>query len=203
MGPPAFETAPAGYVSPADYLRLERAAEFRHEYFQGEIRAMAGASFAHNRICANLLIELGIHLRGKACTPVGSDQRLQILSGSAYVYPDLTVVCGPPLFNEDKKPDTLLNPTLLVEVLSASTANNDRGEKFMFYRQLPSLRQYLMLDSESVHAELYSLDEPGRWVLTETRDQAAVLGLGSIGCRVPLADIYQGVEFSGTAQPAG
>ena len=203
MGLPAFETAAAGYVLPADYLRLERAAEFKHEYFHGEIRAMAGASFAHNRMCANLLIELGSRLRGKACTPVGSDQRLQILSGSAYVYPDLTVVCGPPVFNEDKKPDTLLNPTLLVEVLSASTANNDRGEKFMFYRQIPSLRQYLLLDSESVHAELYSRDEQGRWVLTETRDRAAVLDLGSVGCQVPLAEVYQGVAFAGAAPPAG
>ncbi len=203
MGLPAFKTDTAGYVSPADYLRLERAAEFKHEYFQGEIRAMAGASFAHNRICANLTGELHGQLRGKECSAVGSDQRLQILSGSAYVYPDLTVVCGPPLFNEDKKPDTLLNPTLLVEVLSASTANNDRGEKFMFYRQLPSLRQYLMLDSESVHAELYSLDELSRWVLTETRDRAAVLDLGSIGCRVPLAEVYHGVAFASAAPPAG
>lgn len=203
MGLPAFETAAAGYVLPADYLRLERAAEFKHEYFQGEIRAMAGASFAHNRICANLTGELHGQLRGKECSAVGSDQRLQILSGSAYVYSDLTVVCGPPIFNEDKKPDTLLNPTLLVEVLSASTANNDRGEKFMFYRQIPSLRQYLLLDSESVHAELYSRDEQGRWVLTETRDRAAVLDLSSVGCQVPLAEVYQGVVFAGAAPPAG
>ena len=202
MGLPAFKTDTAGYVSPAEYLRREREAEFKHEYFEGEIRAMAGASFAHNRVCANLTGELHGQLRGKECSAVGSDQRLQILSGSAYVYPDLTVVCGPPVFHEDKKPDTLLNPTLLVEVLSAATANNDRGEKFMFYRQLPS-RQYLLLDSESVHAELYTLDELGRWVLTETRDPAAVLDLGSIGCQVPLAEVYQGVEFARAAQPAG
>ncbi|MFD1467486.1 Uma2 family endonuclease [Hymenobacter caeli] len=196
MGFPAFSAAAAEYVSPADYLRLERQAELKHEYFEGEIRAMAGASFAHNRICANLTIAIGTQLRNSSCTPVGSDQRLQILSGSAYVYPDLTVVCGPPVFNEDKKPDTLLNPTLLVEVLSPSTANNDRGEKFMYYRQIPSLRQYLLLDSERVHAELYTLDELGRWVLTETRDLAAVLDLGPIGCRLALADAYADVALA-------
>ena len=194
MGQPAVEPA-AQYVTPDDYLRLEREAVEKHEYFLGEIRAMAGANYGHNRICANLIIELGIQLRGKACTPIGSDQRLQILSGSAYVYPDLTVVCGKPEFNEEKKFDTLLNPTLLVEVLSPSTANNDRGEKFMYYRQIPSLRQYLVLDSLSVHAELFSLDELGRWILTETRDLSAVLDLSSIACQVPLAEVYAGVEL--------
>ena len=202
MGLPAFSAAAAEYVSPADYLRLERQAAFKHEYFEGEIRAMAGASFAHNRICANLTGELHGQLRGKECAAVGSDQRLQILSGSAYVYPDLTVVCGPPVFNEDKKPDTLLNPTLLVEVLSPSTANNDRGEKFMYYRQIPSLRQYLLLDSERVHAELYTLDERGRWVLTETRDPAAVLDLGPIGGQLALADAYAGVALAATGPEA-
>ena len=195
MGLSALQTDPTEYVSPEDYLRLERAAEFKHEYFEGVIRAMAGASYAHNRICANINGEVHGQLRGKNCSAVGSDQRLQILSGSAYVYPDLTVVCGPPEFNEEKKFDTLLNPTLLVEVLSPSTANNDRGEKFMYYRQIPSLRQYLILDAQSVHAELYALDELGRWVLTETRDLDAVLDLSSIACRVPLAEVYAGVQF--------
>lgn len=194
MGQPAVEPA-AQYVTPEDYLRLEREAVEKHEYFEGEIRAMAGARYAHNLICMNLGGEIRNQLRGKSCSVVGSDQRLQILSGSAYVYPDLTVVCGKPEFNEEKKFDTLLNPTLLVEVLSPSTANNDRGEKFMYYRQIPSLRQYLVLDSLSVHAELFSLDELGRWILTETRDLSAVLDLSSIACQVPLAEVYAGVEL--------
>ena len=193
---PTVETAPAAYVSPEDYLRLEREAEFKHEYYEGEIRAMAGAKYAHNLICMNLGGEVRSQLRGKSCAVVGSDQRLQILSGRAYVYPDLTVVCGPPEFNENKNLDTLLNPTLLVEVLSPSTSSHDRGEKFMYYRQIPSLRQYLILDAQSVHAELYSLDELGRWVLTETRDLSAVLDLSSVGCQVPLVEAYAGVSFS-------
>ena len=115
MGLSAFQTDSQAFVSPGDYLRLAREAEFKHEYFQGNIRAMASTSFARNRICANLTGELYVQLRGKRCSAVGSDQRIQILSGNAYVYPDLTVGCGPPEFRDDQKPDTLLNPTLLVE----------------------------------------------------------------------------------------
>jgi len=195
MSLPAFQTEPTEDVSPEDYLRLERQSAVKHEYIKGKIRAMAGAGYLHNLICANLTIEIGSQLRGKSCSVVGSDQRLQILSGSAFTYPDLTVVCGKPEFNEEKKPDTLLNPTLLVEVLSPTTGQYDRSDKFMLYRQVPSLRQYLTLDSRSVHAELYTLDELGRWVLTETRDLAAVLDLASIGCQVPLAEAYAGVTF--------
>ena len=195
MAQPAFQPEPAAYVSPEDYLRLERAAEFRHEYFEGRIIAMVGAGYAHNLICANLTGELYSLLRGKSCSVVGSDQRLQIMSGSAFVYPDLTVLCGKPDFNEEKKPDTLLNPTLLVEVLSPTTSQYDRSDKFMLYRQVPSLRQYLTLDSHSIHAELHTLTEPGRWVLTETRDLSTVLDLSSIGCQVPLAEVYAGVAF--------
>ena len=195
MGLPVRQTDSSDYVSPEDYLRLERAAEFRHEYFEGRIIAMAGAGYAHNLICANLTGELYGLLRGKSCSVVGRDQRLQIMSGSAFVYPDLTVVCGKPDFNEEKKPDTLLNPTLLVEVLSPTTSQYDRSDKFMLYRQVPSLRQYLTLDSRSIHAELHTLTEPGRWVLTETRDLSTVLDLSSIGCQVPLAEVYAGVAF--------
>ena len=195
MGLPVRQTDNPDFVSPEDYLRLEREAESRHEYVEGKIIAMAGAGYAHNLICANLTGELYSQLRGKSCSAVGSDQRLQIMSGSAFVYPDLTVVCGPPEFNEERKPDTLLNPTLLVEVLSPTTSQYDRSDKFMLYRQVPSLRQYLTLDSCSVHAELYTLAEPGRWVLTETRDLSAVLDLSGIACQVPLAEVYAGVPF--------
>jgi Uma2 family endonuclease len=198
MGLPAFQPpfdAPTR-VSPEDYLRLEREAEYKHEYYAGEIRAMAGASFAHNKVCINLAIGLGGLLRGKGCTPIGSDQRVHVKNKASFLYPDLSVVCGQPEFMEDKKPDTLLNPVLIAEVLSASTKDKDRGEKFMLYRQIPSLRHYLLLSSESVHAELYSLDEQGRWVLTETRDPAAVLDLAALGCQLPLADVYEGVTLA-------
>ena len=196
MAQPVFQPEPAAYVSPEDYLRLEREAEFKHEYYQGEVRAMAGAGYAHNLICANLTIAIGSQLRGTGHSVVGSDQRLQIMSGSAFVYPDLTVICGPPKLNEEKKPDTLLNPTLVVEVLSPTTSQYDRSEKFMLYRQVPSLRQYLTLDAQSIHAELHTRDELDRWVLTETRDLTAVLDLSSIACQVPLAEVYRNTTLT-------
>ena len=195
MGQAAFEITATAHVSPDEYLRLECEALEKHEYFYGEIRAMAGASYVHNRICMNVGSALNVQLRGKSCAVVGSDQRLQILNVSAYVYPDVTVVCGKPEFNESRKPETLLNPTLLVEVLSASTADKDRSEKFMLYRQISSLQQYLMLDSRICLAELYTRQPNGNWLFAETRDLAAVLDLASIGCQVPLAEAYVGVTF--------
>ncbi|MBC6700487.1 Uma2 family endonuclease [Hymenobacter puniceus] len=192
MGLPA---SPLTHVSPEEYLEAERKAEHKHEYWNGDIRAMSGASFAHNQICMNLGAELYLQLKGKSCTVVGSDQRVQVLSETTFVYPDLTVVCGPREFQDKMKPDTLLNPTLLVEVLSASTKSNDRGDKFFLYRQIPSLRQYLLLDSQTIHAELHTRDELGRWILTETSDRTTILELDSITCRVPLTDLYTGVEL--------
>ena len=195
MNPPATEPEVFAPVSPDDYLRLECEAVEKHEYYFGEVRAMAGASYAHNRVRANTTVAIGSQLRGKGCAVVGSDQRLQILNGSAYVYPDLTVVCGPPSFNETRKPETLLNPTLLVEVLSESTADKDRSEKFMLYRQIPSLQQYLMLDSRSLLAELYTRQPNGYWLFMEISDANAVLDLSSIGCQVPLAEVYTGLAI--------
>ena len=107
------------------------------------------------------------------------------------------MVCGEAKFNDAKTPENLLNPTLIVEVLSASTAGADRGEKFMLYRQLPSLRQYLLLDSQAVHAELYTRQDNDHWLFGETRDPAAVLGLSSVGATLPLARLYQGLELEG------
>ncbi|RSK31171.1 Uma2 family endonuclease [Hymenobacter metallilatus] len=193
MGLPA---TPLNYVSPEDYLTAERRAESKHEYWNGEVRAMSGASFTHNRIAANLTGELYVQLKGKSCSVVGSDQRVQVLSESTFVYPDVTVVCGQPLFEDDTKPDTLLNPTLLVEILSASTQSHDRGNKFFLYRQIPTLQQYLLLDSQRVHAELHTRDTQGRWILTETTDLQAVLLLESIACQVPLVDVYAGLSLS-------
>lgn len=192
MGLPA---SPLTHVSPEEYLEAERKAEHKHEYWNGDIRAMSGASFAHNQLCANLLAEMHSKLKGESCIVVGSDQRVQVLSETTFVYPDLTVVCGPREFQDKMKPDTLLNPALLVEVLSPSTKSNDRGDKFFLYRQIPTLQQYLILDSQTIHAELHTRDALGRWILTETSDRAAVLELESIACRIPLTDVYAGVEL--------
>ena len=193
MALPAFRADSPAYVSPEDYLRLERDATHKHEYYVGEIRAMAGVRAAHNRLCFNLTGLLFPQLGDGPCTGYTSDQRVQELNASSYLYPDLSVVCGEAKFNDAKTPENLLNPTLIVEVLSESTAGADRGEKFMLYRQLPSLRQYLMLDSQAVHAELYTRQDNDHWLFGETRDLATILDLSSVGATLPLARLYQGV----------
>lgn len=195
MSSTAYQLDISGYVSPEDYLRHERVAMNKHEYFHGTVRAMAGACRAHNALCFRLNGLLFPQLDGKGCSGYTSDQRIQVLNASSYLYPDFSALCGKAEFNDDKTPENLLNPTLIVEVISESTANRDRGEKFMLYRQIPSLQQYLMLDSTTVHAELYTRQDNDHWLLMETRDLAAVLELGSVGCTLPLARLYQGVAL--------
>lgn len=194
MGLPAFKLPEeAAYVSAEDYLRLETAAETRHEYANGRVWAMAGAEMVHNDINYNLNQVIGPQLRQRGCKANMSDLRVQTKNRSGYLYPDTVVVCGTPMLSDDEKPRSLTNPLLIVEVTSASTAERDHYEKFALYRQIESLRQYLMLSSEEVHAELYTLDELGRWIFIETRNPNAVLDLSSIGCLVPLAEAYLGV----------
>ena len=183
------------YVSPEDYLRLETTAETRYEYVNGCVWAMAGAEMAHNDINYNLNQVIGPQLRPRGCKANMSDLRVQTKNRSGYLYPDTVVVCGTPLLSDDVKPRSLTNPSLIVEVTSASTAERDHYDKFTLYRQIDSLRQYLMLSSEEVHAELYTLDELGRWIFTETRDLSTVLDLSSIGCQVPLAEVYASVQL--------
>ncbi|GAB3664769.1 Uma2 family endonuclease [Hymenobacter agri] len=196
MGLPAFKF-PEEFVpvSAEDYLRQEAAAETRHEYANGRVWAMAGAEMAHNDINYNLNQVLGPQLRPRGCKANMSDLRVQTKNRSGYLYPDTVVVCGTPVLSDEVKPRSLTNPVLIVEVTSSSTAERDHYEKFTLYRQIESLRQYLMLSSEEVHAELYTRDELGRWIFTETRDPAAVLDLSSIACQVLLAEVYAGVEL--------
>lgn len=177
-------------------MRLEAQAETKHEYdaYSGEVVAMAGAEPVHNIINYALNQALGPHLRRRGCQGFMGDQRVQTPNDSGYLYPDTVVACGP-TFSERGRPRSLTNPVFIAEILSSSTSSRDRGVKFLLYRQLPSLQQYLILDSESVHAELFSRDELGRWVLTETTDPAAVLDLSSVDAMLPLADVYLGVEL--------
>jgi Uma2 family endonuclease len=195
MGLPAFKLPEeSAYVSADDYLRLETAAEGKHEFTNGRVLAMAGATPTHNEINYNLNQVIGPVLRQRGCKGYMGDQRVQTKNRSGYLYPDTVAACGP-TFNTEASPASLTNPVLIVEVTSVSTAERDHYEKFTLYRQIESLRQYLMLSSEEVHAELYTLDELGRWIFTETRDLGTVLDLSSIGCQVPLAEVYAGVEL--------
>src|SRR5882757_2124659 len=135
----------SAHISPLEYLSRERAAKDKHEYYEGNVTALAGASLAHNRIVANLLGEIRSHLKDKPCEILPSDIRVAVPSGKAYMYPDATIVCGVPEMEDDKF-DTLKNPKVVFEVLSPSTAAHDRGRKFLYYQQIPSFQEYVLID---------------------------------------------------------
>jgi len=186
-------TEPKAHFSPEDYLAFERQSELKSEYVGGEIVAMTGASRRHNLIAGNLFANLHSQLKGsKGCEVYANDMRVRVPAADLYTYPDVVVTCGEPRF-EDGELDTLLNPVLIAEVLSKSTESYDRGNKFASYRTLPSFAEYLILAQDRVHVE-HSVRQPdGGWLLTETSDLQSSLVLPSIGCTLPLADVYDRV----------
>lgn len=183
------------YISPEEYLERERKAEIKSEYLRGEIFAMAGASRRHGRIVTNLVRELSERTRQRACTVYSGDLRVLVHAAGLYTYPDVIVVCGEERY-ADEQFDTLLNPTLIIEVLSDSTKDYDRGEKFESYRSLPSLKEYLTVAQDKLHVEQHTRQPDQRWILTEHRDPAAHIKLESIDIELQLADVYEKVEFS-------
>lgn len=140
---------------------------------------------------------LGNQFDGSPCEGYTSDQRVQVLTASSYLYPNLSVVCGSAEFNTAKNPENLLNPTLIVAYRGSAVGHNGRNEKFILHRQLPSLRQYLMLDSQPIHVKLHTQQNDDHWLFGETRDLAAVLDLRSVGATLPLASLYGGVPLEG------
>ena len=186
-------TAAEHIYTPEEYLALERGADHRSEYVNGRIYAMAGASRRHNLIALSLGSEIRAALRGRPCEAYVSDMRVKVAATGFYTYPDVVAVCGVPEL-EDRHGDTLLNPALIIEVLSDSTANYDRGEKFTHYRQMESLREYVLVAQDEVRVQRY-LRDGERWMFAETRDLDGVLPLESIGCSVPMREIYARVEI--------
>ena len=183
------------YRSEADYLTVERLGLEKHEYYQGEVTAMAGVQLPHNQIQGNCQGELRTRLRGKGCTAIGSDMRVHLPVFAFYTYPDVVVYCGKPQLL-DRHADTLLNPTLLVEVLSQSTRTYDLGEKARRYHAIPSLRYYLALDSERVYALLHARGErPGEWLLAEFSDMEDVIRFPELAVELPLREAYDNVDF--------
>ena len=181
-------------LTAADYLRLERAAETKSEYVNGEMRPMPGASRKHNLIATNLLASLHFQLRKSQCEVYPSDMRVKVAATELITYPDISIVCGEPHFDDNYK-DTLLNPTLLVEVLSPSTAAYDRGDKFENYRQLASLQEYLLVAQDKMHVEHYCRQPDHTWLFTEFKQASDHLHLPSVHCELTLADIYEKVTF--------
>lgn len=186
---------PLRFISPTDYLTYERQAETKSEYWAGEIYAMSGASARHNIISLNVGAEFRTQLKSRrSCTVYPSDMRVKVEATGLYTYPDVVVVCGRPQF-EDSVRDTLLNPTVLVEVLSNSTERYDRGAKFQHYRQLASLAEYLLIAQNEYRIEHYLRQPDQQWLLTEATDLQRAISLPSIECTLALAEVYDKVEL--------
>ena len=187
---------PTPAVSPQEYLALERRATVKSEYHDGTIVAMAGASRAHNLIVGDTNVSLIQQLRGRPCETYTSDMRIWIAAHRVYVYPDIAVVCDEPQF-EDAEVDTLLNPALIIEVLSPSTEGYDRGRKFAQYRTLPSLREYLLIAQDEYHVDYYRREADGHWLIGDAqgRDATLALTIGG-GCTLALADVYARVTLA-------
>ena len=182
-------------LTPEEYLAVERQNEFKSEYWNGEMFAMAGASEAHNLIVTNVVRELSLQLKGRPCKVYSNDMRVRIPRTGLYTYPDIVVVCGAPKF-EDKRHDTLLNPTVLVEVLSESTTGYEHGLKFEHYRNIATLREYLLMAQTRPFIKRYIRQpETVFWLFTDTGDGQAVVELPAIQCRLALAEVYDKVEF--------
>ena len=181
-------------VSPEEYLRLERQASHKSEYLNGEIFAMSGASEEHNLIAGNIFGELRQQLKGQQCRAYTNDMRVKIRSNGLYTYPDMIVVCGEPQF-EDEHVDTLVNPTLLGEVLSPSTERYDRIAKTSYYRTIESLAEHLIVAQDEIRLELYIRQTDGEWLFSLYRSLNDTVTLSSIGCTLKLNDIYDRVTF--------
>lgn len=179
-----------------EYLARERQAECKSEYYAGEIFALAGASRWHNLVVANVVSELRSQLKGRPCTTYPSDMRVKVSPTGLYTYPDVTVVCGEAQF-EDLQQDTLLNPTLIVEVLSESTEAYDRGGKFAHYRKLASVMEYVLIAQTKPHIEHYVRQPDNRWLLAEAESLHDIVHLPSIDCQLALVEVYDKVEIVG------
>lgn len=197
----AAETKP--HLTPEEYLEIERAADFKSEYFAGEMfalrggpEAMAGGTRAHALLTANLVALLHAALRGTDCLVYSSDLRLHVPAAGLYTYPDLSVVCGEAQM-QDAHDDNLLNPTLLVEVLSPSTESYDRGQKFAFYRLLGSLREYVLVSQREPHVEVFRKNAEGLWVLHDFDAARGAVELASVEVVLTLDEIYANVPLGG------
>jgi Uma2 family endonuclease len=190
-----MSTQPTSFLTPEQYLEKERKAEFRSEYLHGEMFAMAGTSRRHSLIVVNITSGLHQRFRGRKCEAHSNELRVRVRRDGLYTYPDVVVVCGEPQF-ADEHLDTLLNPTVIIEVLSESTKNYDRGEKFEQYRSIPTLAEYVLVAQDSPRVERLARQADGSWRFTEVGGLDGVLGLDAIACELPLAEIYDRVEFT-------
>ena len=189
-----MSSQPKPYLTSEEYLALERTAAYKSEYFRGEVFAMAGASPTHVLMVSNIVAALHGQLRRRPCTVYATDLRLKVHASGLYTYPDVVVVCGEPQFDDDQR-DTMVNPALIVEVLSESTQDYDRGGKFAQYRKIPSFVEYVLVAQDECHVEHFVTQADGLWLLSETDRLEDVLTLSSIECTLFLSDIYEKVQL--------
>lgn len=178
-----------------EYRNLETSAETKHEYHDGEIIEMTGGSINHNSILINLIVLLKLALRGTNYRLQSSDLRLWIPQYNRGLYPDLMIIAGEPLFSDNRN-DEILNPCLIIEVLSPSTSGYDRGDKFRYYRSIPQLNQYLLVSQGEILIESYSKTSENNWLLQEYTPARGIISLDSLGISLNLADIYEGIDFN-------
>ena len=182
-------SVPNYYLSPEEYLALERKAEFKSEYMDGVVYAFAGGSPRHNLIVANIIITLGGQLKSRPCRVYPSDLKVRTPNSKRFFYPDVSVVCGDDEVAADEQ-DVILNPTMIVEVSSESTAAFDRGKKFLSYQQIGSLQEYLLVSQDELLIEGYARQGSDRWLYTKITDLEGSLTLSSIQCELILRDVY-------------
>lgn len=191
----------AHYYTPEEYLAFERAAETKHEYLDGQIFAMAGGSPLHNQICFNTNVAVGIQLRGTECIGYTSDQKIRTDPMDLFSYPDLTIVCGKPTFH-DKHNDVILNPKVIIEVLSPKTEDYDRSEKLTRYQAIKSVSDYILISQTRPSVEQFVRQKGKRqWLFTIETEMKAEIFIASINCRLKLADIYDRVVFPPSKPP--
>ena len=177
------------YFTSEEYLEIERSATSKHEFFEGEIFAMAGAGARHNVIFGNLFGELAYHSKGTACKPYGRNLRIHIPENTLFTYPDISVICGD-IVSTGEDNDSVLQPSVLIEILSPSNKDYDRGTKFKLYRDIPSLNEYILIDSESVNIEIFRKNENQQWLLQEYKNPDEYLQISTINFQLTLREIY-------------
>ena len=196
-----MSAVPKRKLTAAEYLAIEAAAASKSEFYNGEMFAMSGASRAHNEVKENLSIELGSRLKGGRCRTYSADMRVKVSRTGLYTYPDVLIVCGPPEVESVKGVETLLNPQVVIEILSDSTERYDRGAKFAQYQQLPAVREYVLVSQDAVRVERFVRQPDETWVLTTFTDPAGEFALATVPVRVPVADIYRGVDLPPAPAP--
>jgi Uma2 family endonuclease len=182
------------YTSEEEYLEMERASHEKHELHHGTVITMTGASLNHNRIVRNLIGTIYPFLKGKSCSVFPSDLRTKVLTKDSFTYPDVTIICGEPELMDDHF-DTLLNPSVIIEVLSPSTEEYDKSFKFFYYMQIPSLKEYFMISSTGINIHISRKQNDTSWKFEEITDPAASLFISTIEYKIQMKDIYDEVKF--------